>query len=263
MKQAFLSTLYFSLLFVSLSSCSQNVESKKSPTSTEKVNTDSLQLQQFYKSEDTLNSPSESIGTVGRGSLKNGKIFPFYGPNFTYFAQESYRSKRAYTSDAVRRIILNGYDQLLRAHPDRHFYLMELSHQKGGKLYPHHTHQNGLSADFMMPKLKSGKPDYTLDTIGLMHYFLTFDNEGRYEKDKNIAIDFNLVAEHIYILSQEAEKLGWAIEKVIIKLEYKDELFATPYGQKLKKKGIYFAQRLSKEVNDIHDDHFHVDFRKQ
>lgn len=257
-----LSPLLLFLLLQSWTSCSQNEPQTETTQNTPTLNEDSLKIVAFFEKENRTLEPSISSGTVGKGHLKNGKIMPFYGPNFTYFSAESYLASRAFTSDVVRNIVLNGYQELHLRHPDRHFFLMELSHKNGGPLYPHHTHQNGTSVDFMMQKLKESQPDYSLDTLGPMHYFLQFDDAGRYVKNTEIQVDFELVAEHIFILSQEAEKLGWTIEKVIIKLEYKDELFATSYGQKLLKKGVYFAKSLSKEVNDIHDDHFHIDFKK-
>jgi len=52
------------------------------------------------------------------------------------------------------------------------------------------------------------------------------------------------------------------IAKVIIKIEYKDELFATEYGQKLKKSGIYIVKGLTKLINALHDEHYHIDFKK-
>ena len=114
----------------------------------------------------------------------------------------------------------------------------------------------------MMPKLKNRKPDYSLDTLGRMHYLLEFDDDGRYEEDSSITIDFDLIAEHLLILDDEARKRGSKIEKVIIKVEYKDELYNTPNGKKLKERGIYVVRGLSSLINRLHDDHYHVDFKK-
>lgn len=50
------------------------------------------------------------------------------------------------------------------------------------------------------------------------------------------------------------------IGKVIIKLELKDELFASIYGKELLSNGIYFAQKLTPLINGVHDEHYHVDF---
>ena len=138
---------------------------------------------------------------------------------------------------------------------------MECSHQHGGKLYPHRTHQNGMSVDFMMPKLKDNKPYYGLDNLGAQHYMLTFDQNGKYSKDPSIEIDFNTIALHILELQSAAKKNGMSIAKVIIHTGIKDELFATEKGKILKQSEIYVVRNLSPLINSIHDDHFHIDFK--
>lgn len=221
-----------------------------------------MELTQFYEMNKGDDIPSRSIGSVSNGKLKHGKLLPFYGDNYTYFDRESYLLSRGFTSDLVSNIITDSYKELKSTHPDRKFYLMEMSNKEGGKIAPHRTHQNGLSVDFMMPKLKDGKPDYSLDTLGRLHYLLEFDENGYYEKDPSIKIDFDIIAEHLLILDDEARKHGSKIEKVIIKVEYKDELYGTPNGKKLKERGIYVVRGLSSLINRLHDDHYHVDFKK-
>ena len=128
-------------------------------------------------------------------------------------------------------------------------------------MFPHKTHQNGLSVDFMTPLVKDGKSYYDLDTLGADHYFLDFDDNGKYIDDPSISIDFNLVAQHILLLDYVANKFNAKIEKVIIKIELKDDLFATEFGKILKKKDVYVVKKLSPIVNMLHDDHYHIDFK--
>jgi penicillin-insensitive murein endopeptidase len=146
--------------------------------------------------------------------------------------------------------------------PNRRFYLMELSNEKGGKIYPHRTHQNGLSVDFMMPMLKNNQPYYGLDTLGKNHYLLSFNENGKYSEDNEVKVDFDLIALHILELNKEAQKNGLKISKVIIKIEYKDDLFKTLNGKKLNTSGIYFVKGLTPLINHLHDDHYHIDFEK-
>lgn len=206
--------------------------------------------------------PSKAIGTVGKGSLQNGKLIPYYGKNYTYFDSLSYFEGRAFTHELVRDIILNSYDSLAQL-CDNHFYLMELSNKEGGKMFPHHTHQNGMSVDFMMPMLKEGKTYTGLDTLGADHYWLKFDNSGKWTEDPRVSVDFNLIARQVLILDAEAKKLGLKVAKLIVKIEYKDELFETEYGKQLKESGIYVVQKLTPMVNELHDEHFHIDFEKR
>jgi penicillin-insensitive murein DD-endopeptidase len=260
---------YLVLLFIPLLSCQAQVENKIDNTKVEtlenaivQINQDSAELVNFYNINSIDTNKSKCIGSVSNGKLENGKIMPFYGANFTYFDRDSYLASRAYTSDIVKGIVLNTYDDLNKLYPGRKFYLMELSNHEGGKIYPHRTHQNGLSVDFMMPKLKNGNPNYELDTLGKQHYFLEFNDNGEYVQDTSIKIDFDLIAKHILLLNDEAKKKGYSIEKVIIKVEYKDDLFDTPNGKLLKESGVYVVNNLTKMINDIHDDHFHIDFKR-
>jgi len=52
-----------------------------------------------------------------------------------------------------------------------------------------------------------------------------------------------------------------SIRKVILKIELKNALFKGVYGKKLLQSGIPFATKLSKTTNDMHDEHYHVDFK--
>lgn len=260
---------YLALIIIPLFSCSSQInndsndELKQAPEHVKKLsNPDSLEIMEFYAGNSNIDGQSKFSGTVSNGKLENGKIMPFYGENYTYFDRDSYLASRAFTSDIVKTIILNTYKSLHTLYPQRKFFLMELSNRKGGKIYPHKTHQNGLSVDFMMPKVKDGKPNYNLDTLGKQHYFLNFNNRGEYVNDTSIKVDFDLVAKHIMLLNAEASKYNYSIEKVIVKIEYKDDLFNTPNGKLLKESGVYVVKNLSPLINSLHDDHFHIDFKK-
>tara|TARA_B110000037_G_scaffold26795_1_gene31547 strand:+ start:12427 stop:13263 length:837 start_codon:yes stop_codon:yes gene_type:complete len=222
-----------------------------------RVDYEIMEYMQLKSNDDTA---SASIGTVGNGTLKHAKLMPYKGKNFIYFDRESYLAGRGFLHGLVRSTVLTTYDSLSRALPHRYFNIMECSNEDGGEMFPHKTHQNGMSIDFMMPLLQNNKPYYGLDTIGAAHYLLNFDDEGKYSRDPSISIDFNLVARKILLISYFARQFGLNVTKVIIKIELKDELFATEYGQLLKASDIYVVQGLSPLINALHDDHFHLDF---
>lgn len=69
------------------------------------------------------------------------------------------------------------------------------------------------------------------------------------------------MALHILTLQEELKKNGYEIEKVILKINLKDDLFKTANGKKLKSSGIYFAQKLLTMIDNLHDDHYHIDFK--
>ncbi|HEX2900856.1 MAG TPA: hypothetical protein VHS96_14130, partial [Bacteroidia bacterium] len=117
---------------------------------------------------------SKAIGTVSKGSLQSGRLFPYQGANFRYFDTLSYVSGRAWVHERVRDATLAAYAALDTLAPGRILGMMECSNEKGGKIWPHRTHQNGLSIDFMMPMRQNGQAFYGLDTVGLEHYLLEF-----------------------------------------------------------------------------------------
>lgn len=251
------------LLLFSLGSCTAQLQ-EETPENANVSTTESKELSDVEKHQqlhDTVHMASVSTGTVSKGELINGRIVPFSGKNFHYFDSASYLANRGFTHEKVLETVLTAYDALDKQLPGRHFCIMECSHIHGGKLYPHRTHQNGLSVDFMMPKLKDGWPYYGLDSLGAQHYFITFDKNGRYSEDPSIQLDFNTIALHILELNAAAKQHGLSIDKVIINTDLKDELFATENGKKLKNSGIYVVKNLSPLINSVHDDHFHVDFK--
>jgi penicillin-insensitive murein endopeptidase len=135
---------------------------------------------------------------------------------------------------------------------------MECGNKHGGKMWPHRTHQAGLSADFMLPKTLNGRPQRMLDHLGVWHYALQTDKSGNYTK--RVAGDFETMAKHLLALDDSARKNGLRIKKVILKIELKDDFYKTESGQEVKARGIYFARALSNVVNQVHDDHYHVNF---
>jgi penicillin-insensitive murein endopeptidase len=218
------------------------------------------EVEEYYLKHADDFKPSTSLGTPGKGSLENAKLMPFSGPNFQYFDTLSYTEGRAFTNGKTRNCLLDAYKQLQTDVPSRTFFVMECSTKRGGKLWPHRTHQNGLSVDFMMPLTKSGQPFVDLDTIGAKHYFLSFNKSGLWMKDQSVSIDFDLVAQHILELHNAGEKNGLGISKVIINTDLKPEFYATPHGQIVKDLEIYVVKSLTPTINALHDDHYHIDF---
>ena len=253
------------MIACTLGSCTTSTSSAQNQTNQPETSSEreivATEVDEHFHEHDTVQESSESVGSVSNGSLKNGRIVPFSGKNYHYFDTTSYLANRGFTHEKVLNTVLETYEVLDSLLPGKHFCIMECSHQQGGKLYPHRTHQNGMSVDFMMPKLKDKEPYYGLDNLGAQHYMLTFDKNGKYSKDPSIELDFNTIALHILELQSAAKKNGMSIEKVIINTGLKDELFATEHGKTLKQSGIYVVRNLSPLINSVHDDHFHIDFK--
>lgn len=250
----------YTLLLLAFISCQEQDKRTTETAGTKDAEKNNNKVEEYYQQNKGDDEPSKAVGSVSKGKLEIGKLMPFKGDNFQYFDTLSYLSGRAFTQDKVKQTMLDSYQELATQLPDRQFYVMECSNKVGGRIFPHRTHQNGLSVDFMVPLIKDHKDYYGLDTIGKNHYWLEFDNDGKYIKDNSISIDFDLVARHILLLDKHARKNGLKISKVIINTDLKDELFATTYGQQLKSSSIYIVKSLTPMINGLHDDHYHIDF---
>ncbi len=213
--------------------------------------------QLVYKNEGS----SQSVGSVSNGTIINAYKLPYSGKNFSYFSPLSYYVLgRTYVHSRVYKTVINSYKKCETECSGIQFKLMECSNKKGGKMFPHQTHQNGLSIDFMTPLLKKGKPHRFYDHLGICRYLLNFDNSGHLNLNKKVSIDFETMAKHILLLDKEARKNGLRVKKVILKIELKDDLFKTKTGKLLKRRAIYFVKKLPEKINKLHDDHYHIDF---
>lgn len=204
---------------------------------------------------------SQSVGDYGKGRLVNAYLLPRRGANFQCYSWLSYYVLgREYVHSAVYHTVLDAYQDLSRQFPGRRFVYMETGRQRGGRPWPHRTHQNGLSVDFLCPlSTAAGRPKY-YNGLGLLRYLLSFDQQGRCKLNRTVRIDFEVLAAHVLVLDQRARRHGLRVSKVILNTTLKDELFASESGRKLQKAGIYFAQQLTPVLQAAHDEHYHVDF---
>lgn len=194
--------------------------------------------------------------------MEHGKLLPYHGQNFRCFDTSSYLGGHEFVSDKMLNTLLNTYAELKITAPARQWCYMETGLKNGGPIPGHRTHQNGRSADLMVPLMKDSVPYYGFDSIGGWHYTLQFDDKGRYVNDSTVAIDFNLLALQVLTLDKQARKQGMHVKKVILMLALKDDFYATPNGKKVKNKGIYLAMNLPEAVDRQHDDHIHVDIER-
>jgi penicillin-insensitive murein endopeptidase len=198
-------------------------------------------------------------GTVGQGTIENAWLIPYFGKNYRYFSPLSYYVlNRGYAHHRVHKTVLAAYQACEATCPNVQFRLMECANKHGGKMWPHRTHQIGLSADFMLPKFRNGRSHRLLDHLGVWHYLLAADDSGAYSKRVNI--DFETMGRHLLALDDAARANGLRIKKVILKIDLKDEFYASPSGKKVRQRGIYFAKSLPRLIDELHDDHYHVDF---
>ncbi len=213
----------------------------------------------FYKNKGS----SKSLGTVSNGKLVNAYKVDWKGENYKFFSVfDYYVLGRCYVHSDIYNILNESYQKLETVYPEYTFRVMECSKKKGGRPFPHRTHQNGTSVDFMTPLLKSGTQKTFYDHIGIWRYAMNFNSKGQYRVNKKVEIDFDKCAKHILELETAARKHGYKIKKVILETNLKDEIFKSKYGTELKASGIYFVRNLPPTINALHDDHYHIDFVK-
>lgn len=251
---------HYTLGFIAIATLFACSEKETTPEKTHEEPKQLSVTEKYYLANVNDSVESISHGSVGQGSLEHATLIPYEGENYSYFDASSYLGGRAYTHSKVAKITVETFESLQQQGVERHFKVMELSRKEGGKIFPHRTHQNGLSVDFMMPLQKNGTTCYELDELGASHYLLEFDKNGAYTEDASISIDFDMAARQILELDKQARKNGMRIHKVIFNTFLQNELFSSSYGKKLRTSGIYVTKYLTPIINELHDDHFHVDF---
>ena len=214
-----------------------------------------------FSQKTNYTKPSKSVGTVSNGSLINAYRFQYKTRDYKYFSRLSYHILgRANVHSDVYAITIEALKNSRTFSKDHRWRLMECSKRKGGRMFPHHTHQNGTSIDFMTPMLRKGKSYRLTNGLGVFHYLLKYTPSGSWGIRRKVKVDFDLMAQFILELDKVARLHGMKIKKVILRTNLKDEFYATKHGDLVKKKGIYLVMSLPKIVNEQHDEHFHVDF---
>jgi penicillin-insensitive murein endopeptidase len=203
-------------------------------------------------------APSRSLGTKARGRLERGKRLPTSGPNFVAYSRLGALLGRNSLHSTARAIVIEAYRDLEATTPAVTFVYGEMGWPSGGRIRPHRTHQNGLSADFMVP-VRDGRgrpsrlPTWPWNRFG---YDIELDSTGR---AGDVVIDYDAIAAHLAALQRAAQRHGSAIELVILAPELERALKAD--------------RRRREVVGDIpfmrgrpwvrHDEHYHVDFALQ
>ncbi len=198
---------------------------------------------------------STCYGTVAHGRLEQGVQLPKHGTNFAAYSTLGVQLGRTYVYDAVRDVVVATYRELEQTAPGKTFVYGEAGFAQGGQIRPHKTHQAGLSVDFMVPVLDRSGASVPLrgDVGNKFGYGIEFDQTGKF---RELSIDYEAMAEHLYQLSLSADAHKLGITRVIFDPTLTPRLLAT-------KRGAYLGQHLHfmKERPWIrHDEHYHVDF---
>ncbi len=207
----------------------------------------------FLKFEST--TPSRSFGTPGSGRIENAKRLPTSGPNFEAYSRLGASLGRASVHEKVRQVVLEAYQQMYEIDPQLRFVYGETGWPWGGDFYPHKTHRNGLSVDFLVPVLEFNSSSVMPHAIWTAWgYNNDFDENGKLD---NFKIDFKTMAMHIEEVGKSAQKNGLKIRRIIFAPDLQKLLKKEKLGRKMMR-----SYRFSKtEAWVRHDEHYHIDFR--
>lgn len=198
---------------------------------------------------------SQSLGFSYKSSLKYGKKLPFRDKNFKAYHLLGYLLGRNYVHLKLHKVIINTYNELYNINLDYKYIYGETGWKNGHRFWPHRTHQNGLSVDFMIPvkNNKNKRCFMKLNIVNKFGYNIFFDDTGT---SKDYSIDFEAMAKHLLILNEKSVESGLKIQRVIFHPSLQKILFKTADGNLLKNALIF-----SKNPSWVrHDNHYHVDF---
>lgn len=176
---------------------------------------------------------------------------PPAGANFTAYTPLGWMLLRTWVDCAVGEVVVEAYTALARSHPDRVWIYGETGWPAGGRFWPHRTHRDRRSVDFMTPlRGADGPRPLPLGLGDGFGYGVELDRRGRLG---DAAIDAAAVGDHLLALDAAARARGGRIAKVIL----------APELQRMVKAARPATKRLpftGKRVWVRHDDHYHVDF---
>lgn len=198
---------------------------------------------------------SVCYGTPAHGRIERAAQLPASRSNFCAYSRVGVSLGRTYTHARVADAIIEAYASLARSAPAKRFVYGETGFAKGGPFKPHKTHQNGLSVDFMVPVINAKGRSVLLpgNAANRYGYDIEFDANARY---RDLRIDFDALAEHLYALDRAGHRSGAPIGRVIFEPAYLPKLFAT-------RRGPYLRRNISFVRGKVwwrHDEHYHVDF---
>lgn len=204
-----------------------------------------------------VENSAESIcyGETNSGRLENSKRLPYSGGNYSAYWSLGWLIGRTNMHGTPRDIIANAYDSLAEHNPELTFVYGEAGWPWGGRFWPHRTHRNGLSADFVVPVRDAANHSVpfprSMWTGGF--YAVDIGTDGAFDGHR---IDFDAMAAHLSALRIEAARLDVGIRRVFFDPALQPLLFATDRGAELATE-IPFSKNASWFR---HDAHYHVDF---
>jgi penicillin-insensitive murein endopeptidase len=198
--------------------------------------------------------PALSYGSGSCGKLEGGVPLECEGPNFAAFTPLACERGRNHLHPLVVETVQAAYAELARTSPERRWQYGELGLAAGGRLAPHRTHQNGLSADFFVPvSTPEGRPAVLpILEANRYGYGLELDSRGRLGE---LTVDWKALAAHLLALDAAGVPRGVRVERVILTPAFHRLL--AQHAPEVRPLRTRFMRR---EAWVRHDEHYHVDF---
>lgn len=198
-------------------------------------------------------APSEAKTTPSSGYV--GEKLPVSGSNFEVYSSALAKMGRTYVRAKVRDAMLESYRTLEKTAPDVKWVYGETGWKNGGRFWPHRTHRDGFSVDFMVPVVDRetlAKTKMFLWPYNQFGYSIRFDADGISGK---YLIDFHAMNLHLNALKQACASNGLRIKRVIFDPPLQKKLRADP-GYSL----VGDIPFMKTQAWVPHDSHYHVDF---
>lgn len=199
--------------------------------------------------------PSVCYGSVSKGRLENAKRLPATGENFQAYWLPGWLFGRTNMHGAVRDVVAETYQRLANARPDLTFVYGETGWPWGGRFWPHRSHRNGLSVDFVVPVRNFDRQSVPFPRSMWTGGFYAVEMDGNAQFDDGV-IDFEAMALHLDTLRQVGADRGVPVARIFFDPALQPRLFATQRGRDLASNMRFSSNRSWFR----HDAHYHVDF---
>lgn len=185
----------------------------------------------------------------------SAKRLPTKGVNFETYSRFLSTLGRTHVHSALRPVILDTYSELAVSLPKVKWIYGETGWKNGGHFWPHRTHRNGLSVDFIVPVINQTTHEPTQLSLWAHNawgYRIRFDVAGI---SGSYQIDFKAIIQHLKVLNEVGKDHGIKIKRVIfdpplLELLKREATFTLISGIEFMKGPAWFP----------HDSHYHVDF---
>ena len=180
---------------------------------------------------------------------------PSSGVNFESYSRFLSTLGRTHVHSALRPVLLDTYAKLAVTLPTVKWIYGETGWKNGGNFWPHRTHRNGLSVDFIVPVINRDTNEATqlsLWPYNAWGYRTRFDANGH---SGSYQIDFKSIILHLKTLDEVGEAHRVRIKRVIfdpplLELLKRETSFKQISGIEFMKEPAWFP----------HDSHYHIDF---